>query len=224
MVVFVGHHVAHTALHGLSVEAAAAGLVERYILAQEDEALGVLFLGGHGEGGSGRDLHEGIKAHQIPQDEVHIHGCGHIAAVEAAGVRPCAAGGADALGEGVHLAHPAGEVTAREAVGEAHGGFVSVPRHHRIDGLPVGEGLVGAHIGVVAVVDVVRDGKGHLEGIVELVGIVCQQQRDGHIFGQPPGGYLTGAVLVVDDDVGVCIDDIGASGLHLIEEAGVEEG
>ena len=175
----------------LAVEAAAAGLVEGYVLAQQNEALGVLFLGGHGEGGGRRDFHEGIKAHQIPQDEVHIHGGGHIAAVEAAGVRPGAAGGADALGEGVHLAHPAGKVAAREAVGEAHGGLVGVARDHGIDGLPVGEGLVGAHIGVVTVVDVVRDGKGHLEGVVELVGVVRQQQRDGHIFGQAPGGHLT---------------------------------
>ena len=29
VVVFVGHHIAHTALHRLAVEAAAAGLVER---------------------------------------------------------------------------------------------------------------------------------------------------------------------------------------------------
>ena len=37
-----------------------------------------------------------------------LSGGGHIAAVQAAGVRPGTVGGANALGEGVHLAHPAG--------------------------------------------------------------------------------------------------------------------
>ena len=72
--------------------------------------------------------------------------------------------------------------------------------------------------------DIIRDGEGHLEGVVELVGVIRQQQRDGHIFGQAPGRHLTRAVLVVDDDVGVGVDDIGALGLHLVKEAGVEQG
>ena len=49
-------------------------------------------------------------------------------------------------------------------------------------------------------------------------------KREGHIFGQAPGRHLTGAVLVVDDDVGVGVDDVGAPGLHLVKEAGVEQG
>ena len=224
VVVFVGHHIAHTTLHRLAVEAAAAGLVEGDVLVQQHETLGVLFLGGHGEGGGRRDVHEGVEAHQIPQDEVHIHGGGHVAAVEAAGVRPGASGGADALGKGVHLAHPACKVAARKTIGEAHRGLVGVAQKHGVDGFPVGEGLIGAHIGIVTVVDIIRDGKGHLEGVVELVGVIRQQQRDGHIFGQAPGRHLTGAVLVVDDDVGVGVDDVGALGLHLVEEAGVEHG
>ena len=208
VVVLVGHHIAHAALHRLAVEAAAAGLVEGDVLVQQHETLGVLFLGGHGESGGRRDVHEGVKAHQIPQDEVHIHGGGHVAAVEAAGVRPGAAGGADALREGIHLAHPACKVAARKAVGKAHRGLVGVAQKHGVDGFPVGEGLIGAHIGIITVVDVIRDGKGHLEGVVELVGVIRQQQRDGHIFGQAPGRHLTGAVLVVDDDVGVGVDDV----------------
>ena len=66
VVVFVGHHIAHTTLHRLAVEAAAAGLVEGDVLVQQHETLGVLFLSGHGEGGGRRDVHEGVKAHQIP--------------------------------------------------------------------------------------------------------------------------------------------------------------
>ena len=71
---------------------------------------------------------------------------------------------------------------------------------------------------------IVRDGKRHLEGIVQLVGIVGQHQRNGHILGQAPGGDLFGAVLFVDDDVGVGVHDVGALGLHLIDGGGVEHG
>ena len=44
-VVFVGHHIAHAALHGAAVEPAAAGLVQGHVLAQQHKALGMLFLG-----------------------------------------------------------------------------------------------------------------------------------------------------------------------------------
>ena len=67
----------------------------------------------------------------------------------------------------------------------------------------------GAHIGIVTVVDVVRDGKGHLEDC-RLVGIIRPfaylTTRWSYIW-SGPGGHLTGAVLVVDDDVGVGVDD-----------------
>ena len=223
-VVLIGHHVAHAALHRAAVEAAAADLVQRNVLAQQHKALGVLFLGRHREGRGAGNFFERIKAHQVAQDQVHIHGGGGIAAVKAAGIRPCAAGGADALGQGVHLADPPGKVSARKLVGKAHGGLVGVPGHHGVDGLPVGEGLAGAHIGVVRVVDVIRDGEGHRKGVVELVGVVGHHQRDGHIFGQAPGPDLFLTVFVVDDDVGVGVHDIGALGLDLVHGAGVEHG
>ena len=57
-----------------------------------------------------------------------------------------------------------------------------------------------------------------------MVGVVGQQQGDGHILGQAPGGDLFGAVLFVDDDVGVGVHDVGALGLHLIDGGGVEHG
>ena len=71
---------------------------------------------------------------------------------------------------------------------------------------------------------IVRDGKRHLEGVVQLVGIVGQHQCDGHILGQATGGDLFGTVLFVDDDVGVGVHDIGALGLDIVDRAGVEHG
>ena len=223
-VVLVGHHVAHAALHGAAVEPAAAGLVQGHVLAQQHKALGVLFLGRHREGGGGGDLLEGIKAHQVAQDQVHVHGGGGVAAVQPAGICPGAVGGADALGEGVHLAHPARQVAARELVGQTHGGLIGVARHHGVKGFPVGKGLARAHVGVVGVVDIVRDGKGHRECVVQLVGIVGQHQRNGHIFRQAPGGHLLLAVFFIDDDVGVGVHDIGALGFDIVDRAGVEHG
>src|SRR5699024_11951846 len=38
------------------------------------------------------------------------------------------------------------------------------------------------------------------------------------------GGHLGGAVLVVDDDVGVGVDDVGALGLDVVDRAGVKDG
>ena len=184
----------------------------------------MLFLGGHRKGGSTGDLGKGIEAHQVAQDQVHIHGAGHIAAVDAAGIGPCAAGGADALGQGVHLAHPAGQIAAGKGVGQTHGGFVGVAGQHGVDGFPVGEDLVGTHVGVVGVVYIIRNGERHLEGVVQMVGVVGQQQGDGHILGQAAGRYLLCAVLIVDDDVGVSVDDVGALCLHLIDRGGVEHG
>ena len=72
--------------------------------------------------------------------------------------------------------------------------------------------------------DIVRDGKGHRERAVQLVGIVGQHQRNGHIFRQAPGGHLLLAVFFIDDDVGVGVHDIGALGLDIVDRAGVEHG
>ena len=182
----------------------------------------MFFFGGHGKAGRTGNLHKGIKAHQIAQDQVHIHGTGHVAAADAAGIRPGAAGGADALGQGVHLVHPAREVAARKGIGKAHGGFVGVAGQHGVHGFAVGKGLVGVHIGVVGVINVIRDGKGHLEGVVQMVGIVGQQQGNGHVLCQTTGGYLLCAVLIIDDDIGIGVDDIGTLCLHLIDRGGIE--
>ena len=57
-----------------------------------------------------------------------------------------------------------------------------------------------------------------------MVGVVGQQQGDGHVFGQAAGRDLLCAVLVIDDDVGVGVDDVGALCLHLIHRGGVEHG
>ena len=185
----------------------------------------MLFLGRHLEAGRPRDLHKGVKPHQVPQDQVHIHRVGRVAGVQAAGVGPGAGGGADLLGQAVHLAHPAGQVVARQLVGHAHGGVVGVAQQHGIQRFPQGEGLARAHIGVVGAVNVVRDGKGHLKGAaVQLVAVVGQDQRGAHQLGQAAGGHLGGAVLFVEDDVGVGVDDIGALGLYLVERAGVKDG
>ena len=221
-VLFVAGDVAHAALHGAAVVFAAACLAEGNVLADQDGGGGVLFFGGHGKGGRTGHLHKGVKTHEVPQDQVHIHGAGHVAAVDAAGVGPLAAGGADALGKGVHLAHPAVQIPPGEGVGKTHRRLVGVAGHHGVQCLPVGKSLVGTHIGVVGVVHVVRDGKGHLEGAVQLVGVVGEHQRNGHILGKPAGRHLPGAVLVVDDDIGVGVDDVGACRLHLIHGAGVE--
>ncbi len=211
--------------NGRAVELAPAGLVQGHVLVGEDEGFGVLFLGRHLEAGRPSDLHKGVKAHQIPQDQVHIHGVCHIAGVEAAGVGPGAGGGADLLGQAVHLADPAGQVVARQLVGHAHGGVVGVAQQHGIQRFPQGEGLARAHIGVVGAVNVVRDGKGHLKGAaVQLVAVVGQDQRGAHQLGQAAGGHLGGAVLFVEDDVGVGVDDVGALGLYLIDRAGVKDG
>ena len=131
---------------------AAAGFAQRGILADQNRRRTVFFFGGHGKAGRTGNLHKGIKAHQIAQDQVHIHGTGHVAAVDAAGIRPGAAGGADALGQGVHLAHPARQVAARELVGQTHGGLIGVARHHGVKGFPVGNGLARAPVGIVGVV------------------------------------------------------------------------
>jgi len=58
----------------------------------------------------------------------------------------------------------------------------------------------------------------------QLVGVVGQQQGDGHILGQAPGGHLTLAVFFVDDDVGIRVHDVGTLGLDIIDGAGVEHG
>ena len=97
-IVFKGGHAAHTALHGAAVVAAAAGLAQRRVLADQHRGGAVLLLGGHGKAGCTGYLHKGVKAHQVAQNQVHIHGAGGVAAVDAAGVRPVAGGGADALG------------------------------------------------------------------------------------------------------------------------------
>ncbi len=180
----------------------------------------MFLLGRHGKGGHAGDLHKGVKAHQVAQDQVHVHSACHVAAVDAAGVRPGAVRGTDALGEGVHLAHPAVQIPARQGIGKAHGGFVGVAGDHGVQCFAVGERFVGAHVGVVRAVDVVRDGKRHLERVVQLVGVVGQQQGNGHIFGQATGGHLFGTVFFVDDDVGVSVHDVGALGLHLIDGEG----
>ncbi len=223
-VLLVSGHVAHAALHGAAVVIAAAAFAQGCILADQHRRRPVLLLGRHGKGGHAGDLHKGVKAHQVAQDQVHVHSACHIAAVDAAGVRPDAVCGADALGQGVHLAHPAVQVSARKGIGKAHGGFVGVAGDHGVQCFAVGESLVGAHVGVAGVVHIVRDGKRHLEGVVQLVGIVGQHQCDGHILGQATGGDLFGAVLFVDDDVGVGVHDVGALGLHLIDGGGVEHG
>ena len=182
----------------------------------------MLLLGGHGKAGRTGYLHKGVKAHQVAQNQVHIHGAGGVAAVDAAGVRPVAGGSADALGQGVHLRHPAVQISAGKGVRQTHGRFVCVAGKHGVHGLAVGKSLVGAHIRVVGVVNIVRDGKGHLEGAVQLVGVVGQQHGKGHIFGQTAGRHLFCAVLIIDDDVGIRVHDIGACSLHLIHRAGVE--
>ena len=223
-VVLVGRHIAHPALHGTAVVGAPVVLVQRGILADQHRGRPVFFLGRHRKAGRGRDLHKGVKAHQIAQDQVHIHRTGHVSAVDAAGVRPGAVRGADALGQGIHLVHPVLQIPAGQGVGQTHGRLVGIAGHHGVQRLPVGKRLVGAHIRVAGVVHIIRDGKRHLEGVVQLVGVVGQHQRDGHIFGQAAGGYLPGAVLVVNDDVGVGVDDVGAGSLHLIHRAGIKHG
>ena len=60
-VLLVAQHVAHPSLHGRAVELSSAGLVQGHILAGEHKGLGVLFLGGHLEGGRSCDLHKGVK-------------------------------------------------------------------------------------------------------------------------------------------------------------------
>ena len=125
VVVLVGHYVADAALHRAAVELAAARFVQGHVLADQNEALGVFFLGGHREGRCAGDLPEGIKAHQVAQDEVHVHGSGGVAAVQAAGIGPGTARRADALGQGVHLAHPPGQVSAGKLVRQAHRGVVA---------------------------------------------------------------------------------------------------
>ena len=184
----------------------------------------MLLLGGHGKAGRTGHLHKGVKAHQVAQDQVHIHGAGGVAAVDAAGVRPAAGGGADTLGQSVHLRHPAVQIAAGKGVRHTHGCLVGVAGKHGVHGFPVGESLVGAHICVIGVINIVRDGKGHLEGAVQLVGVVGQQYGKGHIFGQTAGRHLLCAVLIIDDDVGIRVHDIGACSLHLIHRAGVEHG
>ena len=221
---FIGHHIAHTALHGAAVELAAAGAVQGHILTDQHKGLRVFFLGGHRKGRGGGDLCKGVKAHQIPQDQIHIHSGGAVAAVQAAGIGPGAVGGANALGQGVHLGHPAGEVAAGQSIGYAHGSLVGVAGQHGVDGFPHGKGLVGAHIGIVRVVDIVRDGKGHGESGVQFIGVVGQDHRNGHIFGQPASRDLTAAVFFVNDDIGVSVDDIGAGSLYRIDGAGVKQG
>ena len=223
-IVFKGGHIAHAALHGAAVVAAAAGFAQRGVLADQHRGGTVLLLGGHGKAGRAGHLHKGVKAHQVTQDQVHIHRTGGVAAVDAAGVRPVAGGGADALGQGVHLRHPAVQIAAGKGVRHTHGCLVGVAGKHGVHGFPVGKSLVGAHIRVVGVVNVVRDGKGHLEGAVQLVGVVGQQHGKGHIFGQTAGRHLLCAVLIIDDDVGIRVHDIGACSLHLINRAGVEHG
>ena len=116
VVVLVGHDVAHAALHGAAVELAAAGLVQRHVLAQQHKAFGVFFLGGHREGRGAGNFLEGVKAHQVAQDQIHVHGGGHIAAVQTTGIGPGAVRRADALGKGVHLTDPPGEVPARKLI------------------------------------------------------------------------------------------------------------
>ena len=184
----------------------------------------MLLFGGHGKAGRTGHLHKGVKAHQVAQDQVHIHRAGGVAAVDAAGVCPAAGGGADALGQGVHLRHPAVQIAAGKGVRHTHGCLVGIAGKHGVHGFPVGESLVGAHICVIGVVNVVRDGKGHLEGAVQLVSVVGQQHGKGHIFGQTAGRHLLCAVLIIDDDVGIRVHDIGACSLHLIHRAGVEHG
>ena len=184
----------------------------------------MLLLGGHGKAGRAGHLHKGVKAHQVAQDQVHIHRAGSVATVDAAGVRPVAGGGADALGQGVHLRHPAVQIAAGKGVRHTHGCLVGIAGKHGVHGFPVGESFVGAHICVIGVINIVRDGKGHLEGVVQLVGVVGQQHGKGHIFGQTAGRYLLCAVLIIDDNVGIGVHDIGACSLHLIHRAGVEHG
>ena len=92
----------------------------------------------------------------------------------------------------------------------------------RVKGLPQGEGLARAHVGVVGAVDVVRDGKRHLEGVaVQLVAVVGEHQGGAHQLGQAAGVDLFGAVFFVDNNIGVGVDDVGAGGLDLIVGAGV---
>ena len=184
----------------------------------------MLLLGGHGKAGCAGYLHKGVKAHQVAQNQVHIHRAGGVAAVDAAGVRPAAGSGADALGQGVHLRHPAVQITPGKGVGQTHGRFVCVAGKHGVHGLAVGKSLVGAHICVVRLENIVRDSKRHLEGAVQLVGVVGQQHSKGHIFCQTAGRYLLCAVLIIDNDVGIRVHDIGACSLHLIHRAGVEHG
>ena len=47
-------------------------------------------------------------------------------------------------------------------------------------------------------------------------------EGDGHVLCQTTGGYLLCAVLIIDDDIGIGVDDIGTLCLHLIDRGGVE--
>ena len=185
----------------------------------------MLFLGRHLEADRPGDLDKGVEAHQVAQDQVHIHRGGDVAPVQAAGVGPCAVCGADLPGEAVHLADPSGQIAARQLMGHPHGGVVGVAQQHGVEGFPQGEGLARAHVGVVGAVDVVRYGEGHLEGAgVQLVAVVGQHQGGAGQLGQAAGRHLGGAVLLIDDDVGVGVDDVGALGLDVVQGAGVKDG
>ncbi len=98
-------------------------------------------------------------------------------------------------------------------VRQAHRGLVGVPYQHGVEGFPVGEGLAGAHVCVVGVVDVIRDGERHLERCCRAGRRSWSSPaRWSYIWSGPRQRPDLGAVLVVDDDVGVGVDDVGAPG------------
>ena len=163
-------------------------------------------------------LDKGVILHRSAQQQVGIPRRRDVAFVQAAGVGEGGAGAADGFSLRVHHCDKVVDAAAAHIVGHDVGGFVAGLHLHRIEQRAQGVGFAAANVstGSPLAVEIIIDipGRGDRDGI-ELVLIVFEQQDHCHQFGQAAGDKRGFAVFLVDDEVGIEVDDVGGLGRNL---------
>ena len=206
---------------------AAAGVGAVVAAAGTDHAVGVLDdvgarrgvvgVGAHIVGGRGHDLGHDVVRGQRAQNQVGVAGRRHVAFVQAAGVGEGGGGAADGRGFLVHAGDKVIDAAAAHIVRHDVGGLVGAGQQHGVQQVAQRLGVAAADVGCRGVGRLFPDqvidipGRGERDG-VQLVLVAFQQQQAGHHLGQAGGLELGLAVFLIDDDVGVEVDDVGSRG------------
>ena len=169
----------------------------------------------HLPGGLPGRFGKSIVLHGRAQQQVGVPRSGHVAFIQTAGVGKDRACAADGRGLVVHHGHKVVDAAAAHVVGDDIGRLVAGLDLHRIEQRAQRVGLAAADIGAggaFAVKVIVNVGRGFHRDRVQLVLIVFQQQDHGHQFCQAGRLHRRLAVLFVNDEVCVGVDDIGGLG------------